>query len=169
MNGGVVADRLRPPGFVPFPKHQRHTWQLWFVRSPTLWRSIPETTQLPAGHEKKTAERRSVVAAQDLTAELATACVQRSSFDNCANPREAQRVLDVPLLALRSVRGRRDRRHPRPARQPHPCIGPQTCARCRRRRRSPPKYRVPRYRHYEARCVAPPRYARWYAAWDPDR
>src|SRR5208337_2310901 len=169
MSGGVVADRLRPPVFVPFPKHQRHTWRLWFVRSPTLWHLIPETTQLPVGREKKTAERRSVAAAQDLTAELATACARQSSFDNRANPREARRVLDVHLLASPSVRGRRDRRHPRPAPQPRPCTGPQTCARCRRRRRSPPKYRARRCRHYEARCVAPPRYAHWYAAWGPDR
>src|SRR5271166_2669003 len=129
MIGGAVADTLRPPPFVPFLKHQRHTWQLWFVRSPTPWRLIPETTQLPAGREKKTAARRSVVAAPDPTVELAAACARQSGFGNCANPRGAQRVLDVPLLASPSVRRRRDRRHPRPAPQPRPCIGRQTCAR----------------------------------------
>src|SRR2546421_1155117 len=76
MSGGVVADRFRPPVFVPFPKNKRHTWQLWFARFPILWRSILETTQLPANPGKKTAERRSVVACQNLTVEPATVCVR---------------------------------------------------------------------------------------------
>src|SRR5437762_8122591 len=111
MSGGVLADRFRPPLFVPFQKNKRHTWQLWFARFPILWRSIPETTQLPANPGKKTAERRSV-AGQNLTFEPATVCVRQSSFDNRANRREPQHVLDVPLLASPSVRGRRDQRQP---------------------------------------------------------
>src|SRR5438552_18650479 len=61
---------------------------------------------------KKTAERRSVVAGQNLTVEPATVCVRQSSFDNRANRGEPQHVLDVPLLASPSVRGRRDQRQP---------------------------------------------------------
>src|SRR5437868_6974122 len=97
MSGGAVADRFRPTLFVPFLKNKRHTLQLWFARSPVAWRSIPATTLLPANPEKKTAEHRSLVAAHDLTVEPATACAWQSSFDNRANPREARRVLDVPL------------------------------------------------------------------------
>src|SRR5437016_9521035 len=121
MSGGVLADRLRPTLFVPFPKNKRHTWQLWFARFPILWRSILETTQLPANPGKKTAERRSVVADQDPTVEPATVCVRQSNFDNCANRREPQHVLDVPLLASSSVRGRRDQRQLVPVPQPRPC------------------------------------------------
>src|SRR5436190_19255565 len=112
MSGRVLADRFRPPLFVPFPKNKRHIWQLWFARFPILWRSILETTQLPANRGKKTAERRSVVAGQNRTVEPATVCVRQSSFDNRANRREPQHVLDVPLLASPSVRDRRDQRQP---------------------------------------------------------
>src|SRR6266498_3451318 len=59
--------RFRPLPFVPFLKNKSHTWQLWFARSPALWRSIPETTLLPANPERKIAEHRSVVAGQDET------------------------------------------------------------------------------------------------------
>src|SRR6266481_7321468 len=105
MSGGVVGARLRPLLSVPSPKHKRRTWQLWFARFPIIWRSIPETTQLPANPGKKTAERRSVVAGQDVTLEPATVCVRQSGFDNRANRREPQHVLDVLLLASPSVRG----------------------------------------------------------------
>src|ERR1700740_753278 len=127
MSGGAVANKFRLPLFVPFLKNKRHTWQLWFARSPTLWRSIPETTRLPANPEKRTAERRSGVAAQDPTVEPAAACAWQSSFDSSVSQKESQHVLDVPLLASPPVQGRRDRRHPTPAPQPHPCTGPQTC------------------------------------------
>src|ERR1700730_8840824 len=121
MSGGAVADRFRPTLFVPFLKNKRHTWQLWFARSPTLWRSISETTRLPANPGKKTAERRSSVAGQDLKVGPATVCVRQSNFDNRANRREAQQVLDFPLLALTPVQDRWDRRHPISALLPRPC------------------------------------------------
>jgi len=85
MISGAVADRFRPPPFVPFLKNKSHTWQLWFARSPTLWRSIPETTLLPANPERKIAEHRSVVAGQDGTLP-ATACARQSSLDTRACP-----------------------------------------------------------------------------------
>src|SRR3989440_5422492 len=169
MSGGFVPDRLLPPLFVPFQKNKRHTWQLWFARFPILWRSILETTQLPAKLGKKTAERRSVVAGQNLTVEPATVCVRQSSFDNRANRREPQHVLDVPLLASPSVRDRRDQRQPLPAPQPRPCTGRQKCVRCRRQKRIPPKCRARRCRHDAAPYVVPSQCARWCAAWDPDR
>src|SRR5947207_5104681 len=114
MSGGAVADRFRPPPFVPFLKNKSHTWQLWFARSPALWRSIPETTLLPANPERKIAEHTSVVAGQDETLP-ATACARQSGLDTRACPWESQQVLDVPLLASPSVRRRWDRRHPTPA------------------------------------------------------
>src|SRR5882672_2458577 len=103
MSGGVVADRFRPTLFAPFLKNKRHTWQLWFARSPTLWRSIPQTTLLPANPEKKTSEHRSVVA-----------CARQSRYDNRASQKESPHVLDVSLLASPPVQGRRDRRQPIP-------------------------------------------------------
>src|SRR5258708_36863463 len=112
MSGGVVADRFRPTLFAPFLKNKRHTWQLWFGRSPTLWRSIPETTLLPANPGKKTAEHRSVVVGQDATPASARACALQSRCDNRASQTESQHVLDVPLLASPPVQGRRDRRQP---------------------------------------------------------
>src|SRR6266446_3795512 len=169
MSGGAVADRFRPTLFVPFLKNKRHTWQLWFARSPTLWRSIPETTLLPANPEKKTAEHRFVVAGQNLTLAPATACARQSRYDNRASQKESQHVLDVPLLASPPVQGRRDRRQPIRAPQPRPCTGPQTCARYRRRRRIPPECRARRCRHDEAQSVALRRCARRDAAWDPVR
>src|SRR5216684_6624205 len=117
MSGGAVADRFRPTLFVPFLKNKRHTCQPWFAQSPALWRSIPETTLLPAGPEKKTAEHRSVAAGQAPTLP-ATACARQSRYDNRASQKESQRVLDVPLLASPPVQGRRDRRQPIRAPQP---------------------------------------------------
>src|SRR6266849_9950698 len=98
MTGGVVADRLRPTLSVPFPKDKRHTWQPWFARSPTAWRSILETTPPPATPEK-TAERRSVAAGQDVTVKPAIACVRQSRSDNRATQKEYRHVLDVLLPA----------------------------------------------------------------------
>src|SRR5258708_11134596 len=103
MSGGAVADRFRPTLFVPFPKNKRHTWQRWFVRFPTLWRSILETTPLPVNPEK-TAEHRSVVAGQDATLAPATACARQSRYGNRATGGESQHFLGFPLLAVRSVR-----------------------------------------------------------------
>src|SRR5579864_4917982 len=104
MSGGAVADRFRPPLFVPFLKNKRRTWQLWFARSPTLWRSIPETTLFPANPEKRSSEHRTVAACQDLNLAPARACARQSRYGNRASQKEFQYVLDVPLLALTSVR-----------------------------------------------------------------
>src|SRR5438477_5494592 len=99
MSGGAVADRFRPPPFVPFLKNKRHTWQLWFARSPTLWRSIPETTRLPGSRERKTAQRKSFVAGQGLHLLPARVCARQWRYDNRASQQEAQHGIDVPLLA----------------------------------------------------------------------
>src|SRR5260370_15785825 len=115
MSGGAVADRFRRTLFVPFLKSKRHTWQLWFARSPTLWRSIPATTLLPANPEKKTAEHRSVVACQNLTLAPATACARQSRYDKRANQKASPPVLDVALLASPTVLGQRDLQRPLPA------------------------------------------------------
>src|SRR6266436_9159703 len=98
MIGGVVADRLRPTLSVPFPKDKRHTWQPWFARSPTTWRSILETTRPPVNPEK-TAEHRSVAAGQDVTAAAATACVRQSRYDNRATEKEYRHFPDIALPA----------------------------------------------------------------------
>src|SRR5260370_9086824 len=109
MSGGAVADRFRPTLFVPFPKNKRHTWQRWFVRFPTLWRSILETTPLPVNPEK-TAEHRSVVAGQDATLAPATACAPQSPYHNPPTWEESPHFLDVPLPPFVSVPRRLDRR-----------------------------------------------------------
>src|SRR5258708_25218657 len=98
MIGGVVADRLRPTLSVPFPKDKRHTWQPWFARSPTTWRSILETTRPPVNPEK-TAEHRSVPAGQDVTAAAATACVRQSRYDHRATGKGSPQLPDVGLAA----------------------------------------------------------------------
>src|SRR5260370_19970448 len=95
MSGGAVADRFRRTLFVPFLKSKRHTWQLWFARSPTLWRSIPETTLLPANPEKKTAEHRSVVAGQNLTLAPATACGPQTPYHKPPKQEESPHFLRV--------------------------------------------------------------------------
>src|SRR5260370_37839355 len=116
MIGGVVADRLRPTLSVPFPKDKRHTWQPWFARSPTAWRSILETTRPPVNPEK-TAEHRSVAAGQDVTAAPATACVRQSRYDNRATEKGSRQLLDGGLPSSPSVQSRQDRHQPRPAPQ----------------------------------------------------
>src|SRR5690242_9410536 len=115
MSGGALADRFRPMVFAPFLKNKRHTWQLWFARSPILWRSIPETIQTPVNPEKRTAEHRSAEACQDLNLAPATASARQSRYDNRANQKESQHVLDVHLLASTPARRRWDRRRPIPA------------------------------------------------------
>ena len=82
MSGDVVADKLRLPGFVPFLKHQRHTWQLCLCDQYLAFNS--ETTQL-GKPRKKEPLLRSVVAVQDLTVELATACA-RNQVSTPENP-----------------------------------------------------------------------------------
>src|SRR5437868_9878908 len=114
MSGGVVADRFRQTLSVPSPKDKRHTWQLWFARSPTAWRSILETTPLRASPEK-TAEHRFVAAGQVVTVARATACVRQPRYDNRAIEREHGQILDVLLPASPSVQRRWNRRQPAPA------------------------------------------------------
>src|SRR5258705_12001999 len=103
MSGGVVADRFRPTLFAPFLKNKRHTWQLWFARSPTLWRSIPQTTLLPANPEKKTSEHRSVVA-----------CARQTRYENRASRKGSPHVPDLSLLASTLATGRTCVRRPVP-------------------------------------------------------
>src|SRR5258708_13838590 len=118
MIGGVVADRLRPTLSVPFPKDRRHTWQPWFARSATVWRSILRTTPPPVNPEK-TAEHRSVAVGQDVMAAPATACVRQSRYDSRATEKGSRQLLDVGLPASPSVQRRQERRQPGPAPPPH--------------------------------------------------